>query len=733
MPEEIQNPVDQIPQEIQDALRDLHEKCRKENTFIRYAQVRAWKKAEEFWHGVQFIYWSEIAHEWRTPDNLVETSEKSRDNAGPFYDYVINIYKAHGESVIAALSQEIPVVEFFPDDADESDDLSTAKTKTQIGILIQKHNRSKLLLMEALHKLFNAGLVASYIYPKSDNDFGTRQVPVYGKEPFDVNYQDCPICGARLGEYNPEMPTTLCPTCGSEVSPNIVTEQEERTVQTGVQDVPKSRTLIEVYGPLNVKVPYYARNQKECGYLLRFIEQHFGLVRETYPWIRDAIKADYSIGDTDRWTRTPSSFASAPHGIDDITSLTTVEKLWLRPWMFESMDDVGLAASLKTLYPQGCRVVFVNDKIAEVLEENLDDYWEIGKAGPSTYIHSDGMGNSLIPVQEMRNVLVNLGIETIEHGIPTGFADPDVLDFDEYSNTEVAPGSIYPAKPKPNQKIGDAFYEQKTATLSKEVQPFKESLDQDGQFVSGDLPSIFGGSTPASSRTAREYGMQQSQALKRLTIAWEYIRLWWAGTINKAVNCFIKNLVEDERYVREDAGVYTNIMIRRADLLGKANVEPQASEHFPMGALQKKQVIMELMQLQIPEIQAVVAHPENVDQIAEALGFPELYIPGEDQRFKQLVEINELQKVDETITPEMFPTVPTEPEIDDEEAHVQVCKIYLASERGQNLKKINPLAYQNIKEHCILHQLSLEEKMMTQIENNPVGEPAETTAEGTTV
>jgi hypothetical protein len=184
MPEELQNPTDNLSDEIKAAFQELRKNAKLEDSFIRYAQVRTWKKAEEFWHGIQFIYWSEIAHEWRTPENLVETSEESRDNSGPFYDYVINIYKAHGESVIAALSQEIPVVHFFPDDADVSDDLSTAKTKTEIGRLIQKHNRSKLLLMEALHKLFNSGLVASYIYPKDDKDFGTRKRAVYGKENF---------------------------------------------------------------------------------------------------------------------------------------------------------------------------------------------------------------------------------------------------------------------------------------------------------------------------------------------------------------------------------------------------------------------------------------------------------------------------------------------------------------------------------------------------------------------
>ena len=173
--------------------------------------------------------------------------------------------------------------------------------------------------------------------------------------------------------------------------------------------------------------------------------------------------------------------------------------------------------------------------------------------------------------------------------------------------------------------------------------------------------------------------------------------------------------MEDERYVIKDAGIYTNIMIRKADLTGRANVEPEAAEHFPLGSMQKKQVLLELMQLQIPEVQEVIAHPENVKNIAAALGYPELYMPGQDQRYKQLVEIADLQKVDDTITEDLMPTVLPEDGIDDDETHLEICKVYLASERGQNLKKINPMAYVNIFRHMQLHLMKIQEMQVQQM------------------
>jgi hypothetical protein len=104
----------------------------------------------------------------------------------------------------------------------------------------------------------------------------------------------------------------------------------------------------------------------------------------------------------------------------------------------------------------------------------MDKYWTIGKGGLSTYIHSDPLGQPLVPLQEMRNVTVNLALETIEQGISTVYADPEVLDFEGYSKQEVRPGMTVPAKAKPGTKLGDSFYEGPKATLSKDVTVFEK-------------------------------------------------------------------------------------------------------------------------------------------------------------------------------------------------------------------------------------------------------------------
>ena len=62
-----------------------------------------------------------------------------------------------------------------------------------------------------------------------------------------------------------------------------------------------------------------------------------------------------------------------------------------------------------------------------------------------------------------------------------------------YRNSEVIPGGIYPATPKAGKSLSEGFYEVSTATLSQEVLPFAEKVQQMGQMVSGALPILFGG------------------------------------------------------------------------------------------------------------------------------------------------------------------------------------------------------------------------------------------------
>ncbi len=707
-----------LPQRLQDALAEIIRQVEQEDDNVRKQQIRQWKKNDRFWHGIQYIFWSETQQDWIAPintrwDDLTSNREEAE---GPFYDYVVNIYKAHGESIIAALSAQVPAVRFPPDDANNEDDLQTAKTYDKVADLIQRHNQSKMIILQALLALWNQGLVFAYHAPKADKAFGNVAIPEYdtadecqqcgwsnADDKSQSGFADSVKNGPDVGEETKsqetpddeneqqQTPEGTCPQCGGPLA--------SIPVLTGFSDAPKTRVLIDIYNPLFVKVPYYARTQNECGYLGLAIDQPISLLKHLFDHIADKIEAESNLYDVyEKLGRAPSSYSYA---IIDNKNLRTLRRWWIRPYEFQRLGE-QFSADIKELYklfPNGAYVCFVGDCYAESRDELLDKYWTIGKAGLSTYIHSDPMGQPLINEQEKVNVLDNLTLETIEQGISTVFADPEVLNFEDFSHHELRPGMFVPAKAKTGKTLSEAFFEGPKAQLSKEVPLFREQIDKDAQFLVGSFPSIYGGPGEGSSRTAAEYDMSRQMALQRLSITWTMFAHWWARLIDKCVRIYIENLIGDEHYVSKNKNNYVNVWIRQSELSGKVGeVEAEAAETFPVTLGQKQSLLFKLISLNNDLINAALFSVENRKIISEILSFPELTIPDEAQRTKQMREISYMV--------EKMQEVPIEPLIDDNDVHIEVLRDYMASDYGADCKANNPQGYQLLMGHLQMHMES---------------------------
>jgi hypothetical protein len=692
---------EKLDEELVSCLKWLVKKYEDEDSFVRKQQIKLWKKNDEFWHSVQYIFWSESKQDWTSAAdfNFIQPEEGREEVQGPFYDYVVNIYKAHGESIISALSAQIPAVRFPPDDADDDDDLTTSKTYDKIADLIQRHNKAKMVLLKALFMLWNQGSVFAYHAPKADKAFGSIMIPQYKKG------LSCENCQTEKPVESDDslVEGTPCPTCGG---PLHVTP-----ILDGFNDSPKSRVLCDIYGPLNVKVSYYARNQKECGYLILMKDEPRAFLRDMYPHIKEKIEDRKSDAELyERTARTPSAFSSQTV-VDENHDLITHKRCWLKPWAFEALgkEKEEEKKKLKKLFPNGVMVAFAGEIYAQSRDEDFNKYWTIGQAGLCQFIHSDALGQPLIPIQELTNVLTNLTIETTEHGIPSGFADPDVLDFDVYSKHEARPGMIYPARHRPGEKLSESFYESARATLSKEVPMFAQQLEKFSQFVVGSFPSIYGGPGEGKSRTAAEYNMSRQMALQRLSIAWTFVTFWWAEMMEKMVHIFVENMVEDEKFVKKENNNYINVWIRRSELTGHVGeVEPEGAETFPISTPQKQALLMKLIEMKDDVLHAAIFDTQNRKIVADALSFPEFEIPGEDQRIKQSREIQSILQGED---------IQIEPDVDDHQIHKETLVHYMVSALGLDVKRTNPQGYQLLLKHLSQHAQALAQAQNQQMQS----------------
>ena len=745
----------ETPDDIVQALKSIVDEFELDERAVRERQIRLWKKLEYYWAGFTRIWWDDVAHDWR----IFDDGYGYETNGQGYYDKPINVFRAYLESIIAALSSTVPAIKALPDDADNTSDVLTAKGATKIAKLIYQHNDAPLLWCRALWIYCTQGMVAAYTYTCDDEAFGTVDTDQYEDSEEEMNVHYCSNCGANLtnadtevgmgmaisegNEFDPgpddaELHSLLrdsegkviCPQCQIAMDPELRTEKFVVPRLVGVTPKAKSRQIIECYGGLFIKVPNYARNQSEIPYLGYSYETHYTNIYKKWPHLRECFNTrDGKINESggneayERWGRlSPQYYGEYPR------STPTVRNWWLRPSAFECIADDDCRAKLYKKYPDGVCTVWVNEEFAEAYNESLDDHWTLTFNPLSEYIHFDPLGLLLTSVQEITQDLISLTLQTIEHGVPQVFADPSVLNFDEYRNTEVLPGGVYPARPKTGKSLAEGFYMVSTATLSQDVGVFGQQIQTMGQFVSGALPSIWGGAEAGgSSRTAAQASMSRNQALQRLQTPWKMINFWWKGVFGKVIPAFIKTMIDDEKIVKEEYGSYINEWIRKSEVEGKIGcIEIESSDQLPATFGQIRDGLMELIQLNNPEILQIIGSPDNINTVQDyILGGVNLKSPGESDREKQYEEIQLLLKSgpvhsmnQQTMQPEEQPSIMPEFEVDNHQIEGDICRSWLVSEAGRNAKAENPEGYKNVLLHLKAHI-----QMLQQLQTPPAPQP----------
>jgi len=751
------NEKEEVSEEIQGYLKEICDHFELEDRSVRERQIRNWRKLKLHWEGYSRLYYDSVAHDWRIWD---QQQQGGQDNYQNYYDKPINIFRALLESIIAALSVTVPPIKCYPDDADNDLDITTAKGGDKIAALIFRHNDAPLLWVHALFTMVTEGMVACYSYPKSDPAYGTYEVKE--EQEYEEMHQIgiCPNCGTEVSDDIVDESTNqvkdqfgpddndaplqnlvindnaqVCPNCMQMIDPNLENRPLIATRIVGVTQEPKTRVCLEVYGGLYVKVPVYARNQSDVHILEYLYETNIVNVLERYPHLYDKFdnnpdkfKAAAGAYNTfEQWARL------SPQYQNEIPRDTiTVRNFWLRPCAYNQLSK-DKSDKLKKEFPNGCKVVFVNDCFADGEDEALDDCWTLTSNPLSDYIHFEPDGQLAVSTQEITNDIISFTIQTIEQGIGQTFADQSVLNFDQYAQREALPGAINPVKVPSGRSINDFFHEMKTAALSGEVLPFTERVNQLGQLSTGALPSLFGGQM-TESKTASEYSMSRNQASQRLQIKWKMITFWWKNIFGKVIPIYIKEVQADERDVeRDESGNFVNVFVRKAELSGKiGRIELEANENIPLTWNQRKDVVMELLKLGNEDILAQLGHPDNLPILREAIGLENFFVPGEDEREAELEEIKLLVNAEPIVVPPMIdpmmaqqmmasgqpippemqqamqpqemPSIEINADIDNNALRFEVDRKWLVSEAGRQAKTEKPEGYKNVLLHALQHK-----------------------------
>lgn len=752
-------PKEEFDDEIAGLLNSVIDHFDKEDRFVRERQIRHWRRLKLYWNSFSQVYWSESAQDYRIYNR--ENAEHGSDQE--YYDKPVNVFRAFLETIIAALSIQVPAISCVPDDAENPLDLSTAKAGDKIAEQSYKHSNAIFLWLQALYVHCTEGMVACHTYTRESKEYGTYQEKDYKDE--DVDSYVCPYCNERIPDnvfpedknefdadgdngdkenlFSPNMEgaSKVCPDCGEELPQSLPKTKLKIPRFVGVTDKPKSRVCLDVYGGLYVKVASYAKKQENTPYLSLSYETHYANAMEMFDSMRDQIPQGgwAHAGVNDPWEQ--QGRLNTQYRGDFPENNVTVSQWWLRPSSFNVLSD-DQYEKLREKFPNGAKVSKVNDTCVKYEKEALDDHWTLTRNPLSDYLTHDPLGELITNIQDIINDLISLTLQTIEHGIIQTWADPAVVNFGAYNQIEAAPGTISPTKPvASNKSISEAFYSSKSAILAPEIFQLYRIIQELGQFVSGALPALFGGQQArGASKTASEYAMSKGQALQRLQTPWKMLTIWWKEIYAKVIPQYMKILVEgqgDERIVEKDKyGNFVNVFIRKAELGGKiGSVELEASEQLPISDEQQKEIILQLMQVNNAEIMQALTTPENLGFLRKVIKIPQFKLPGEDDRQKQYEEINMLLATEPIVIPptqqdieaamlqgmpppepQELPSVEVDELVDNHDVEGPTCRSWLVSDAGRLAKEENPPGYKNVLLHFKMHMDISQQKQQEQMQ-----------------
>lgn len=736
-----------LPEVLQQELKKLIDRLTLENYTSRREEVKTTRYAREFWRGRQYLYWSENDGVWKSPNAAQSAGVSQTPNEDPPFQFVTNMYKGNGMQYAATITQSLPNIKWWPQRPKQKEDLDTARSADLVSKFIERNNRMNDALVDVAYFTWNDPRIGAYVRFVIDGEqFGYDEIPIMGQEPQQIspNQYSCSSCGTAQpsGPIGPDgMPpppaAPSCPgtmpsndplaanqPCGADIGPWSYQPAQTAMVpvQTGTKKVPKGQEVIDFVGTLELRIPTSARKMRDYGYLTYETEQHSGKLRATYkeaasriPLVSGGAGGDITEREARQRTKT-GTYA------EDSSSLITFKRTWLRPWTFYTCDD-AVRDQLLTIFPNGAYVAFAEDTYCESRNESMDDHWRVTSIVPG----ETSVGNDVVSLQERFNTLMNIEMETYECGIPITFMDASSMSPEAWKNTPPRPGYFTPIMTRPGMPVGSQIQTTQAGMVSPQaVEHARDLMGPTAQFISGLFPALFGGGQIGND-TASGYAMQRDQAMGRIGLLYRRIKEFYAEVMYLGVQTFVKNRKTDVDIAVMGEGNQLDVQtIHLGDLQGSIYAYPEADEDYPMSWTQKKNAMMDILQVQNPALQSIWGTPAAASALGRLTGLgDEMTIPGADARNKQFREIAQLLQGQPVMPPPdpmtgapaldpvtnipaaPKPSVEVDPILDDHQTEFMTCQEWSQSDDGQLMKIQNPAGYENVRLHAQEHQQAM--------------------------
>ena len=681
-------PFVELSQDARAALITLDGIATRTDSAARRMEVEQAWEALHFERGYQHLLKGKRGG-WELPGAGSGFSAKDQKNHNNIYN--TNIYGPKGDIIVAALSREVPRVEFFPNNPEYAPDNAAAEEANNFKDIWARNNNLHKLLVDCARIFWNEDRVLLWTrYELNGQEFGFEEE------------EEAPVVPEDLLN-----PPDVEPT-GQQEEENVLAAQESPEPE-GMDDIlgsvnegqrkPLGREITTAHGKLDHKVPISVDEVKDMPWVQLSLDLDVAVVRGMFPWIAEKIKpgsdgqSDTQLDRIARQNVRQAVLGAYVTG-DSLARQTTVKFTWMRPSFFldEQVDDAARAELLES-FPNGVLLARAGQEFAFARNECMDDHIAIGHPTSGKGQNRRSMGEALIAIQKRINDWVDLMDDYFKRTVPKKWYNAEAFDMEAMKNQPNMPGSSGPFQPQPGLTVESQYImveptPQPQAALPEFIKWFITNLSEE---ISGALPSLFGAAT--GEETATNGMLQNSSALQRVGCPWNNVQDLFAVAASQAVRC--AGECRDGKRVTQNIPKVGTVSVDTAKLLmGKVLCYAESNPAFPESWQQREQKLLNMIDAsaQNPALAQWLMAPQNLPVLADGIRLKDFKVPGASSIQKQKAEFELLLRSGPQDNPQLMQANQALQQIQEAQAQAQQAGQPVPPEAAQTVQSLQQAA-----------------------------------------
>ncbi len=567
--------------------------------------------------------------------------------------FPVNVYGAREDKITAALGREVPGLKFMPKDPDSPPDQTAAEEANRYVKVWQLDSDIKSVLARVCRYFYTDGRAVLWTRSVADQQRWGAETP-----------EQEPVFGA--GQAEGVTPETELEASGGGAAQNGLAGSAASAPQTGGADAAESEGAAEsedaargegfasgedfasasepeepadtpaiceitsAYGVLESKVPIYADDIYEMGWVRISTEQDVDILRERYPWVADKIEAGQSSGggsdSFDRMARinvrmaVQNSSATGESCMKDATETHT----WFRPSQYHAIQDKHTRAVFFENFPDGLRVTHAGSQLALVRNECLDDHIEIRHPRVSDGQSRRSIGANYLPLQKILNQNIGLLVRYFVGCVPRRFAASGPIDVEAINQQTNDPARITPVMLEAGQRIQDITGIENVPTPTTGLMEFVQWLVNGApEAMDGATPAMFG---QGQTGTVGEAALNRDQSLQVFSAPWSQICQGLARSATQAAKAAALNR---KTRIRSRTPGRQRLVVELENLRGDALCYAESLEIPQTLAEQEAQTAALIQASSSVELyRSIVNDVQNLPYFAQMPSLSGLHLPG---------------------------------------------------------------------------------------------------------